>query len=89
LALRQRFDIQKIKWKRDIVRSPSNRYPTVLKIELQRASPFKKSNTADKVKMQNKPIKSKSFQRSDDRRYCFLGFSLDLSDFMCVLSSAV
>jgi hypothetical protein len=35
----------KIEWKRDILREPSNHYPNVLKIELQRAFHSKKAVT--------------------------------------------
>jgi hypothetical protein len=49
-----------------------------LKRELQRAFPFKKSSTADEFKKQGKPVKSESFQKFDDRGYCFIAFSLHI-----------
>jgi hypothetical protein len=59
-----RWNIRKTKCKGDILREPSNHYPNVLPIELQRASPFKKAvspmSSESKVNRSNQNI----FKRS-------------------------
>jgi hypothetical protein len=75
------WNIQKIEWKRDTLRLPWNRRPNFLKIEFHKTFPFKESSTIDEFKKQGKLVKSESFQRFDDRGYCFITFSVHSSDF--------